>query len=108
MNETSHRRRTGRVRTRSTRRLKLVMLAVGSVGLLIGIGFLITSKLRALPGLQHWGAVYVLASLGVLAASKAMMASSQGHRSRRSTRSERSRRGVSRADSGRISTEAGS
>lgn len=91
MKDTRRRRHSSRVRTRSTRRLKLVMLAVGSVGLLIGVGFLITAKVRDLPRLQHWGAVYVCASAGMLAVRKAMMVASQGrsHRSERSGRSHR-------------------
>lgn len=85
-------RRLERVRTRSHRKLKLVLVALGVVSLLIGAGAMVVAMARDNPSLYPVGAVYILLGVGLLAIRQALEVMRDAGRRRRGER--RSRRGA--------------
>lgn len=67
-------RRRHRIRSRTSRKLKLTLVALGAAGLLIGVGLVIYGLVSSNLRMEGIGLTYVLLSLGFLAARQAMVA----------------------------------
>ncbi len=85
--------RLERVRTRSHRKAKLILLALGTTGAVLGLSFLGFAFWSDNSKLLPWGLVYVLGATGLLAGRQALVALGEAQRqNREGRRGERVRR----------------